>query len=152
MGEAVASLKACTPREAPKIAEPKPTPTREVEVVYSAKNFASPHIQVETPKPEPPMRLEVKQAEQEIVPALGGPSQETRTRRNGMTEPEEEKQAEKPKLRTYERLKCTPIMLYPDSQDEREEIQAAAKADKRSVSNYILTVVLKHLRGGNDPW
>jgi hypothetical protein len=180
--EAVDSLKACTPREAPKLAEPKPTPTRkaattnnaefqaavaaavaeqkdeargpspEVEAVYSAKRYSIPHIQVEAPKPEPPTLVEVEQSEPEIFIASDVSSQQARTRRAGMTEPQQEKPFEKPKSRTYERLKCTPIMLYPDSQDDREEIQAAAKADNRSVSNYILTLVLKHLRGGNDAW
>jgi hypothetical protein len=112
------------------------------------KKLGEAYIQVEAPRPEPPKRVEVKQAEPEIFIAPDAP----RTRRPGMTEPQQEKPFEKPKSRTYERLKCTPIMLYPDSQDDREEIQAAARADNRSVSNYILTLVLKHLRGGNDAW
>jgi hypothetical protein len=108
--------------------------------VYSAKNFATPRIQVKAPEPEPPKPVEVKLAEPEIVVAPDATSQQTRTMRAGMTEPQEEKPAKKPTSRTYEKLKCTPIMLYPDSQEDRDEIQAAAKADSRSVSNYILTL------------
>jgi len=152
---AVASLKACTPREAPKPkAEPTPTPSLEVEAeaVYSTKNFATPRSQVDAPKTNPPNLMEAMQAEPEMAAVSEAPSQQMRTRQAGMTQREEEKSVGKPNLGTYERLKCTPIMLYPDSQIDREEIQAAAKADRRSVSNYILTIVLKHIRGGNDPW
>ena len=117
--------------------EAKPTPTPKAATTNNAEFQAA---------------VAVAAAPAEQKAEAPAPSQQTRTRRVGMTEPQEEKPAEKLKSRTYERLKCTPIMVYPDSQDERDEIKAAADADNRSVSNYILTLVLKHLRGGNDAW
>jgi hypothetical protein len=133
---AVDSLRSCTPREAPKVTEAKPTPTPKAATTNNAEFQAA---------------VAVAAAPAEQKAEAPAPSQQTRTRRVGMTEPQEEKPAEKLKSRTYERLKCTPIMVYPDSQDERDEIKAAADADNRSVSNYILTLVLRHLRGANDP-
>jgi uncharacterized protein (DUF1778 family) len=51
----------------------------------------------------------------------------------------------KPRVaRSYDSLKATPIMLYP-TPEQRERIVAAAEADERSVSNFILNVVGKHL-------
>jgi len=66
-------------------------------------------------------------------------------------ETKKSQKAARPGYRTYNNLKCTPIMLYPRSQEERNEIAAAAEADNRSLSNYILTTVLEHLRC-RDRW
>ena len=53
---------------------------------------------------------------------------------------------EKEKLPRGGKLKTGPIMVYPSTPEEREAIVAAATADRRSMSSFIMDVVLSHIR------
>jgi hypothetical protein len=53
---------------------------------------------------------------------------------------------EKRPSRQYRDLPARPIMVYPQSPEEREMIEEAAKAEGRKLSPFIVWVVKKYIR------
>jgi hypothetical protein len=52
----------------------------------------------------------------------------------------------RPVIRKYEDLPARPIMVYPKTAEQRDRFQAAAEAQGKGLSPYIVEVVEQHLK------